>query len=213
MKRTKFSGARIPGLIAAAASVIALFAGETIDFDAAKPGALPEGWTAGVTGKGTANWLVEMDEEAPSKPNVLKQTGAATFAWCVRKSESIENGFVETRFKPISGKEDQAAGLVWRWQDADTYYIARANALEDNVTIYKVIGGKRMLFKKADVKVSPGQWHLLRVDFKGAVFQVKFDEKQVFEAKDGEITKAGAIGLWTKADSVTAFDNFSFGAK
>ena len=88
----------------------------TVNFDDAKTGELPPGWLGGVTGKGTPKWSVEADASAPSKPNVLKQSGEGTYPWCVKRDVSLKDGFVEVKFKPISGKEDQAGGLVWRWQ-------------------------------------------------------------------------------------------------
>jgi hypothetical protein len=89
-----------------------------------------------VTGRGTPHWTVEADPDAPSAPNVLKQSGSGDFPWCVKKSASLADGFVEVKFKALSGHEDQAGGLVWRWKDRDNYYVARANALENNVSIY-----------------------------------------------------------------------------
>ncbi len=109
---------------------------ETVSFDRDAPGALPAGWRSGVTGRGSPKWSVEADASAPSRPNVLKQSGSGTFPWCVRPDVSLENGYVEVRFKPLTGREDQAGGLVWRWKDGDNYYVARANALENNVSLY-----------------------------------------------------------------------------
>src|SRR6266478_6021144 len=131
----------------------ALAAAETVNFDDMKTGAPPPGWTATQTGKGSAKWTVEKDDSAPSKPNVLKQSGQATFPVCLKNDTNIKDGFVEVRFKPISGKEDQAGGLIWRAKDSNNYYIARANALENNVTIYHTIGGKRVAFKSINTKV------------------------------------------------------------
>ena len=184
---------------------------ETDNFDDAKPGALPHGWIGGTTGKGSPKWTLESDASAPSKPNALKQSGEGAYPWCVKKDTALANGFVEVKFKPLSGKEDQAGGVVWRWKDGDNYYVARANALEDNVRIYHVTKGRRVQFKGADLKVAPNQWHTLRVDFTGKHFTVTFDGKKAFEADDDTISGAGAVGVWTKADSVTEFDDFSFG--
>ena len=117
------------------------------------------------------------------------------------------------KFKPVSGKEDQAGGLIWRCQDADNYYLARANALEDNITIYHTINGIRRAFKTADRKVAPNQWHTLRVEFCGNRFTVTLDGEQVIEAEDDTIKGSGAVGVWTKADSVTLFDDFCYGTK
>ncbi|MDB6066037.1 MAG: hypothetical protein JWR26_2245 [Pedosphaera sp.] len=185
----------------------------TVNFDDAKIGELPPGWLGGVTGKGTPKWSVEADASAPSKPNVLKQSGEGTYPWCVKKDVSLKDGFVEVKFKPISGKEDQAGGLVWRWQDGDNYYIARANALEDNVTIYHTIKGKRTEKKRTEMKVASNQWHTLRVDFSGGHFIVSLDGTKAIEWDDDTFTKPGAVGVWTKADSVTLFDDFSFGGR
>lgn len=185
----------------------------TIDFDKTAAGQLPDGWVGGVTGYGSPKWSVEPDATAPSKPNVLKQSGEGTYPWCVQKDVSLKDGFVEVKFKPFSGKEDQAGGLIWRWKDGDNYYVARANALEDNVTIYHTVKGSRRAFKNVDMKVASNQWHTLRVDFIGDQFKVTFDGKVAIEANDGTFKEAGAIGVWTKADSVTLFDDFSYGGR
>jgi hypothetical protein len=186
---------------------------ETVNFDDATPGAAPPGWTATKTGKGEAKWTIEKDDTAPSKPNVLKQSGEATYPVCLKNGTSLKDGFVEVKFKPVAGKEDQAGGLVWRARDSDNYYIARANALEDNVTIYHTIKGKRTEKKRTNTKVASNQWHTLRVDFSGDHFTVTFDGKKAIEWDDQTFTEAGMVGVWTKADSVTLFDDFTFGSK
>jgi hypothetical protein len=186
---------------------------ETVNFDNAKPGQAPEGWTATLTGKGNTKWTVEKDDAAPSKPNVLKQSGQGTFPICIKEGTNLKDGFVEVKFKAVSGEDDQAGGVIWRAKDKDNYYIARANVLEDNVTIYHVIEGKRTAFKNIKTKVAPGEWHTLRVDFQGSNFVVTFDGKKMIEASDNSFTEAGKVGLWTKADSVTLFDDFNYGAK
>ncbi len=186
---------------------------DTVNFDDMKSGAAPAGWTATQTGSGAAKWAIEKDESAPSKPNVLKQSGQATFPVCIKNDTSLKDGFVEVKFKPVAGKEDQAGGVIWRVQDANNYYISRANALEDNVTIYHTINGKRVAFKNINTKVTSGVWHTLRVDFKGNKFTVTFDGNKVIEATDESFANAGKVGVWTKADSVTEFDNFTYGSK
>ncbi len=185
----------------------------TVNFDDAKTGAPPPGWTARQTGKGAGKWTIEKDDTAPSKPNVLKQSGEATYPVCLKNDTSVQNGFVEVKFKPISGKEDQAGGVIWRCKDADNYYIARANALEDNVTIYHTIKGRRTEKKRTQMKVSSHEWHTLRVDFRGNHFTVTFDGKKAIEWDDKTFTEAGMVGVWTKADSVTLFDDFSYGSE
>ena len=202
-------------LIASLAStaVAALSSADTVNFDNFKTGAAPPGWTATQTGSGSAKWSVEKDDSVPSKPNVLKQSGQATFPVCIKDDTSLKDGFVEVKFKQVSGKEDQAGGVIWRAKDSNNYYIARANALEDNVTIYHTINGKRVAFKNTNTKVTSGVWHTLRVEFHGNQFAVIFDGNKVIDATDESFANAGKVGVWTKADSVTAFDNFIYGAR
>jgi hypothetical protein len=186
---------------------------DTVNFDNLKTGAPPPGWTATKTGTGAAKWTVESDETAPSKANVLKQSGQATYPVCIKDDTSLKDGFVEVKFKPISGKEDQAGGLIWRAKDPNNYYIARANALEDNVAIYHTISGRRTEKKRTNTKVASNQWHTLRVDFQGNHFTVTFDGKRAIDWDDGTFTDAGKVGVWTKADSVTLFDDFTYDAR
>ncbi len=197
----------------ASTAVAVLSSADTVSFDNFKAGAAPPGWTATQTGSGSAKWSVEKDDSAPSKPNVLKQSGEATFPVCIKNDTNLKDGFVEVKFKPIAGKEDQAGGVIWRVQDANNYYISRANALEDNVTIYHTINGKRVAFKNVNTKVTSGVWHTLRVEFHGNQFAVVFDSNKVIDATDESFAHAGKVGVWTKADSVTEFDDFTYGAK
>ncbi|MBZ5677203.1 MAG: hypothetical protein LAP61_23405 [Acidobacteriia bacterium] len=186
---------------------------QTINFDSLATGAPPPGWTATKTGSGTAKWTIEKDSTAPSPPNVLKQSGQATYPVCLKDDTNLKNGFVEVKFKPIAGKEDQAGGVVWRAKDSNNYYIARANALEDNVTIYDTLNGRRTERKRTGIKVASNQWHTLRVDFQDSHFTVMFDGKKAIEWDDEKFKDAGKVGVWTKADSITLFDDFSYGAK
>jgi hypothetical protein len=195
------------------------FAQSKVSFDEGTE--LPNGWTTGVTGTGAAKWEVVAEGSATSKPNVLKQSGEATFCWAAKTNESIRDGFVETKFKPLTGKEDQAGGLVFRFKDANNYYVVRGNALEDNVVLYKTVNGKRsslpvkgrMFGYGVDQKVPNGKWSTLRVDFRGKLFTVSLNGKKLLDVEDGTFTDAGAVGLWTKADSVTLFDDVTFGGK
>jgi hypothetical protein len=185
---------------------------ETVSFDTDSPGSLPMAWQEGVTGRGAAKWAVVQDESAPSKPNVLRQNGVGAFPWCVRRGTSIEDGFVEVRFKALAGSEDQAGGVVWRWKDGDNYYVARANALENNVSLYYTQNGRRITIKYIDAPVAAKAWHTLRVEFSGSRISVALNGKTYIDLQDEHIKGGGAVGLWTKADSVTAFDDFSFGS-
>jgi len=186
-------------------------ANDVVSFDRMKAGAPPEGWTAGVTGSGTPRWTVEADPSAPSPPHVLKQSGSGTFPWCVLKEASAEDGFVEVKFKPLSGREDQAGGVVWRWKDGNRYYVARANALENNVSLYYTEGGSRKTIKYVDAPVAGQRWHTLRVEFAGTRIKVILDGTPRIDLDDRHIEGAGAVGVWTKADSVTLFDDFTYG--
>jgi len=181
------------------------------NFDSSAVGALPDGWKAGVTGTGTPRWSVERDATAPSAPNVLKQSGRGTFPWCVRDA-SLADGAVEVKMKPVSGREDQAGGVVWRWKDGDNYYVARANALENNVSLYYTERGSRKTIKYVDAPVAGNMWHTLRVEFSGTRIRVILDGVARIELDDSHIVGAGAVGVWTKADSVTLFDDFAYGA-
>ena len=195
----------------AAALIAAPALADTVDFDWDATGAPPAGWQCGATGRGSPRWSVEADASAPSKPNMLKQSGNATFPWCVKTNVAIADGFVEVKFKPLQGREDQAGGVVWRWKDGDNYYVARANALENNVSLYHTTRGSRRTIKYVDAPVASNQWHTLRVEFAGKHITVSLDGKRYIDAQDEHIAGAGAVGVWTKADSVTAFDDFSWG--
>jgi hypothetical protein len=213
--KTLTSAVIIIGLLSGAA-----FA-DTVNFDNLKAGAPPPGWTATQTGSGSAKWSVEKDDSAPSKTNVLKQSGQATFPVCIKDDTSLKDGFVEVKFKPVSGKEDQAGGVIWRAKDSNNYYIARANALEGNVVLYKTVTGKRSSLDIVGRKggygvketVASGQWHTLRVEFAGNHFKLIFDGKHLFDVEDTTFTESGKVGVWTKADSVTLFDDFTYGSK
>jgi len=182
-----------------------------VNFDSTAPGDLPHGWLAGVTGKGAPRWAVAADASAPSAPNVPKQSGSGAFPWCVDKRSSLADGFVEVKLKPLTGREDQAGGVVWRWKDGDNYYVARANALENNVSLYYTEGGSRKTIKYVDAPVARDTWHTLRVEFSGRHIRVILDGVARIELDDAHIAGAGALGVWTKADSVTLFDDFRFG--
>jgi hypothetical protein len=171
---------------------------------------------------GAPQWQIVQDATAPSPPFVLAQMSpdrtAGRFPIAVWDGPSIRNGDLSVAFKTVSGTVDQAAGIVWRYQDANNYYIVRANALENNVVLYKVENGVRLSIapkgmpsRSYGVKhdVPKGKWNNLRVTFRDTQFVVYFNGEQVFETDDRTFDKAGKVGLWTKADSVTYFDDFS----
>lgn len=198
--------------IAAACAAAVSAHAQTENFDEARAGSLPEGWEAGVTGKGSPRWAVSADSNAPSAPHVLQQLGRGTFPWCVKKDASMTDGFVEVKFKALGGKKDQAGGVMWRWKDGNNYYVARANALENNVSLYYTANGKRNTLKYVNAPVAGNTWHTLRIEFSGTRIRVALNGKVYIELDDGHINGAGAVGVWTKADSVTAFDDFTYGS-
>jgi len=200
---------------------------ETLNFDNAKGGALAPGWTSAMTHKGAEpRWEVRSDDTAPSKPNVLAQLSddrtSGRFPLAIYEKASIKDGEVSVKCKSVSGRADQACGLVWRYRDPNNYYIVRANALEDNVVLYKVENGERKSIapkgtssRTYGVKhpVPKAAWNELRASFTGNRVLVSFNGKQILEAEDSTFAGAGKVGLWTKADSVTHFDDFTFSGK
>ena len=173
---------------------------------------MKDGWQSGGTGRGAARWEVAERQ--------LVYRGGADFGWAVIGAP-VQDGYVEVRFRPLEGRADQAGGVVWRWQDANNYYIARANALENNLVAYKMVNGKRTDLKPVgagaraygvNTPVAPRAWHTLRVDFKGEEFTVRLDAgPATFTVRDGTLKAAGRVGVWSKADSVTEFEDFRSG--
>jgi hypothetical protein len=186
-------------------------------FDTDKLDAPPAGFAFGRTGQGKeGRWAVVAVADAPSKPNGLAQLDADPtdyrFPVAVVDSSSFKDVKLSVSCKAISGKVDQGCGLVWRYRDANNYYLTRANALEDNVRLYHVKDGKRVQFSTWSGKVASGQWHKLAVDAKGDHFEVSFNGKKIMDAKDGTFAEAGKIGVWTKADSIIQFDDLTASA-
>jgi hypothetical protein len=186
----------------------------TIDFEKLASGSTPAAFTPHLTGRGSpGSWEIREDSSAPAGSKVLAQTSTDTtdyrFPVLVYDSFIARDPEVSVACKAVAGRVDQACGLVARFSDKDHYYVARANALENNVRLYHVVAGRRVQFAGVNHTVTSGQWHTLTLDVKGANFRVSFDGKLLFEAYDTTLANAGKVGLWTKADSVTYFDNFS----
>jgi hypothetical protein len=203
----------------------ALF-GEVINFDKDEAEKAPAGFIFGLTGKGKPGvWVIKKDPTAPSAPNVLAQVNADPvsyrFPLCVYEGFTGKDADVSVKYKPVSGKEDQAAGIVWRYQDQNNYYIVRANANENNVVLYKVENGIRTdlpLVGKGrtyglKAKIPSGEWGTLRVVAMGSRFEVYSNGTKLYEVEDSTFPMAGKVGLWTKADSVTLFDDLTINQK
>ena len=183
-------------------------------------GKVPAGWKADKTGKGEGSvWKVVADDTAPSKGGyALAQTAEgpnALFNLCVaEEGPSLKDVEIAVAFKAVRGKHDQGGGLVWRFQDANNYYVARMNPLEDNYRLYKVVAGRRMqLATKEDLKVPANEWHTLKVKHGGDRVECFLDGKKMLEGTDDTFQKAGKVGLWTKSDAQTFFDALKVSGK
>ena len=189
----------------------------TWSFEDAQVGKLPLGWSSAKTGEGPGSiWKVLADDSAPSGGNVLAQTSSdgpnRLFNLCVADKTSFKDLDLSVSFRANTGRIDQGGGPVWRYQDADNYYICRMNPLEDNFRIYKVIAGRRRQLASLDIKAPAGKWHTIRVSMRGDKIVCSVNGKKL-DARDGSIDMPGKIGLWTKADAVTSFDELSVKAR
>jgi hypothetical protein len=207
---------------AIAALVVCAQTARTVTFDQDKVGAPPQGFSTALTGQGKAGvWVVMKDAQSSERGNVLAQTDPDPtdyrFPVCVLDGLSAKDLDLSVMFKPVSGRGDQAAGLVWRYKDVNNYYIVRANAVENNVVLYKVQNGRRtdLPLKGAGrtygkkVTVPSGQWSTLRVVATGSLFEVFLNGQRLYEVEDTTFVNAGKVGVWTKADSVTYYDDLS----
>jgi hypothetical protein len=183
-------------------------------YDKERAGSVPRGWSIAETnGKGKlAKWQVIRDDSAPSRSQLVAIThnknSGHTYNLLIAKQIKLKDLELEVKLKPISGKEDQGGGLIWRAKDADNYYIARWNPLEENLRVYFVKDGKRTQLASAEVKADPSVWHEIDIENKGSEIAVQFDEVDLIEIYDSTFPEAGMVGLWTKADAATAFDDF-----
>jgi hypothetical protein len=206
------------------AALIALFAASllfaaeeksrTFSFGKGDVGKVPAEWKVDRTGKGEGSaWKVVEDKTAPSKSGlVLAQTAESPksmFNLCIADDTKYKDVEVSVAFKAVAGKEDRGGGIVWRYQDNNNYYIARMNPLEDNYRVYKVVDGKRTQLESADLKVPSGEWHKLKIEMTGDMITCYFDGKKYLDARDSTFADAGKIGLWSKADAQTYFDEFT----
>lgn len=170
--------------------------------------AAPRGFTAALTGGGEpVRWAVREDPTAPGGKAIVQESADDTsyrFPLCVYDDIVAADVSSEVQFKAISGTVDQAGGLVLRYAP-ENYYVARANALEDNINLFKTINGNRVKIAEVATRVTPGEWHTLGFAARGTKLVVTFDGKTVIETDDATFTRPGKVGLWTKADSVTAF--------
>jgi hypothetical protein len=184
----------------------------TWNFDSDREAASPVGFSFGRTGSGTqGRWVIHADADAPTRPNVLAQIDADDtdyrFPVAVADAPALRDLRLSVRCKPVSGSVDQACGLVFRYRDEDNYLLTRANALEDNVRLYIVKDGQRRQIASWSGRVTAGGWHDYAVEARGDHIEVTWDGLKVLDHHDSTFMDAGRVGVWTKADSISYFDN------
>jgi hypothetical protein len=183
------------------------------DFESDAVGAAPPGFEFARTGNGAeGKWVVRVEKGADKNHVLVQESADPTdyrFPVAVLKEGAYKDVTLGVRARPLAGQVDQGFGLVWRYQDANNYYITRCNADEDNCTIYHTVKGSRRAFLNQSVKVAKNAWHTLKLEATGDHFVVWFDGNKVLDAKDATFKEAGRVGLWTKADSVIEFDDFT----
>jgi len=186
-----------------------------ITFDRDKVGSVPRGWKVAETrGQGTpAKWQVVEDDTAPSGSNVVAITSnenrGSTYNLLMAERTRYGDLSIRVKVKAVTGKQDQGGGPIWRAKDGDNYYIARWNPLEDNLRVYYVKEGRRIQLGTADAKADPKLWHEVRIDHRGTRITASFDGKKMIELEDSTFSEPGMVGLWTKADAATAFDDMT----
>ena len=182
------------------------------DFEDLQPGNLPNTWITAITGKGNpGKWEIVTDKNESGPTKVLAQTSMENFGYhfdvAVAKETNFQNLTLSVEFKAIEGEEDQGGGPVWRYKDADNYYIARANPLENNYRVYKVVDGNRKQLKSYSLPVISGQWHSIKIEHIGTQIKCYYNGQLYLEVDDDTFMEAGNVGVWTKADSYCLFDN------
>ena len=189
----------------------------TFTFDNCKLGKIPSGWSQYYTGKSdTTDWKIVDDGGSKVLAQLSEEDVSGHFNEVVFNGIEVKNVELNVKIKGVKGERDQGGGFVWRFRDADNHYIVRANPLEDNVVLYKMEDGKRTdlpLINKGrtygvDVDPLGSGWNNLKLVVIDDLFTVYLNEKEIFQVKDETFSNAGKIGLWTKADAVTYFDDF-----
>jgi hypothetical protein len=187
--------------------------GKIVNFDSGPVGRVPSGWTFGAANRGTATrWEIRKDMSAPTQPYVLAQVSNSPGAACplaIYDSMSLHDGDISVRIKPLSGHQDQAGGVVFRYRDPNNFYLARENALTHNVAVFKVENGdSRLITTAIPHDIEPNTWNILKVSVRGNRFQVYLNHHRILQAWDKTFDGWGKVGLWTMAESVTYFDDF-----
>ncbi len=200
----------VMGVVLATGSVPAQSEKMSWNFGTDKVGAIAKGFTNDV-----GKWQEVSDNTAPSQPNVLAQlakSSDSTFNITLVTDTNYKDVDITVKMKAIAGSADQGGGIVWRAKDVKNYYVARYNPLEDNYRLYHVVNGQRSELKSADIPHTPG-WHTLRVSMTADHIECYYDGKKYLDAKDSTFKEAGKIGLWTKSDAQSYFDDLEVSGK
>ncbi len=196
--------------------VFGLFAsaGRVVTFDSEPLGKMPPGWTAATTNAGTPpRWEIRRDQSAATQPYVLAQVSSDSAnnrsAIATLNDTMLRDGEVSVRVKPVAGRERQAGGVIWRYRDENNYYLARADALDKSVAVFKVQDGKQIaVIPEVKHEISENTWCILKIWTRGNRFEVYLDHRRILRGRDNTFSAAGRVGVWTGADSVTYFDDF-----
>lgn len=183
------------------------------NFDKDTVGQVPPGWIPAETAAAghAGQWRVVADKSATSAPNAVALTEThntgSTFNLLLADGLEYKDLTITMKVKAGTGQEDQGGGPAWRVRDTDNYYIARWNPLENNLRLYVVVKGKRKMLATTNAKADPSAWHELKVQVEGDRIQASLDGQHFVETQDASISAGGTVGLWTKADAATAFDD------
>ncbi len=186
------------------------------NFEDVPVGKIPPGWKIEATHQvgPLATWEVIEDKTAPSGLHVLalkkiNHKSSRTFNLCWTNKVKFRDGIIEVKLKANSGRCDQGGGIMWRVQDKNNYYVARFNPLEDNFRVYYVRNGRRVLMKSANLSLPAGKWHIMKIIQRGNKFEGYMNGQKLIQGTNTVINNAGGVGLWTKADAATSFDDFN----
>jgi hypothetical protein len=200
-----------PGLIKAIflGMVLAIAASKSWDFETDAEGKLPAGWSAAKTGEGPGSiWKIVATGAGRALAQTSSEGPNGLFNLCVVEGTKYADVDLSVRVKAVSGEKDRGGGLVWRYRDSNNYYVCRWNPLENNFRVYHVLDGKRTQLADANVSAAPEEWHTVRAVQQGKHIQCYLDGKLYLDVADGTLQDAGAVGVWSKSDAVSWFDDF-----
>jgi len=188
--------------------------GTVFTFDTDEHGKMPVNWSNYVTGKGSlGKWEIRQDNDTQVLAQVSQENFGYHFDVIVWDKSDYQDLEITVKYKGVKGEEDQGGGPVWRYQDPDNYYIARANPLENNYRVYKVINGNRKQMASVNFGIPTGEWHTIKIRMIANHIECFYDGKKYLDVNDDSIINSGKVGLWTKADAFTFFDDLKITKK